>query len=415
MSPPFSSPPAPPTGIRFWLRWLPWLGGSVLAGLVVLGLLPKPLPVELAPVVRAPLVESVGDQGRTRVKHRYVISSPVAGQLKRIDWKAGAVVEAGKTVIAELESAPSDLLDASSRAQAEARVHGAEATGRMAGAHLASAQAAAAQARTDQERMDNLWTQHAVSQQDHDQALLRARTAAEEARAAEFSVQVADYELAQARALLQRGASGPSPGEPIVITSPVSGRILRVLQESARPVPGGFPLIEVGDPTDLEVEIELLSRDGARVQPGARAWLEQWGGTTPLAARVRLVEPSAFTKVSALGVEEQRVYVIADLIDPPEKRPALGDAFRVEGRVVVWEGASVLQVPAGALFQRGDLWQTFVFDHGVARLRTVVPGHRSGLATEIVSGLQENDRVIVYPGDQIADQVRVRPLVLTAR
>lgn len=179
-------------------------------------------------------------------------------------------------------------------------------------------------------------------------------------------------------------------------------------------VPSGFPLLEVGDPTDLEVRIEVLSRNGVRIAPGARVLLEHWGGERPLEARVRLVEPAAFTKVSALGVEEQRVYVIADFVDPVEARPTLGDGYRVEARIVTWEGSNVLRVPAGALFQREGVWQTFVFEGGRAQLRTVTPGRSNGIETEIVDGVSEGEAVIVYPGDRVEDGSRVRVIVVSA-
>jgi HlyD family secretion protein len=179
-------------------------------------------------------------------------------------------------------------------------------------------------------------------------------------------------------------------------------------------VPAGFPLLEVGDPTDLEVRIEVLSRDGVAVRPGARVMLEQWGGSESLAARVRLVEPSAFTKISALGVEEQRVYVIADLTDPPERRPTLGDSYRVEARIVVWEGPAVLQVPAGALFRRQGVTQAYAVADGRARLRTITAGRSNGLRTEVVDGLREGEPVIVYPGDQVAEGRTVRTLAVGA-
>jgi HlyD family secretion protein len=200
-----------------------------------------------------------------------------------------------------------------------------------------------------------------------------------------------------------------------VITSPVSGKILRVFQESARLVPAGFSLLEVGDPADLEVRIEVLSRDGVAIKPGARVMLEQWGGPEPLQARVRLVEPSAFTKISALGVEEQRVYVVADFVDPIEKRPTLGDSYRVEARVVTWENPNALRAPAGALFQRGGSWRTFAVDGTRARLREVTIGRGNGLMTEVLDGVRDGDQVVVYPGDKVSDGTRVEPLVIGGR
>jgi HlyD family secretion protein len=290
-------------------------------------------------------------------------------------------------------------------------VRTAEAAREAASAQRERASASAKMFAADLERLKQLYAHKVLSAQEFDTAQMRAITTAQEERAAEFGFKVAEFELEQARALLVRGEPGGG-AEPLVITSPVSGRILRVMQESARVVSSGFALLEVGDPTDLEVRIEVLSRDGVAIKPGARVILEQWGGAEPLAARVRLVEPSAFTKISALGVEEQRVYVIADFTDPLEKRPTLGDSYRVEARIVTWENANALQAPAGALFQRGGTWQTFVIDGSRARLQDVKAGRTNGIATEIVGGLHEGDTVIVYPGDKVTDGTRVAPLVV---
>lgn len=425
-SSPGSSPPLPAPSRngakkngaagRRWRRRLPWIGATVLLALIVAGLWPKPLPVELATVARGDLLVTVNEEGMTREINRYVISSPVAGQLERIDWKAGAVVEAHKTVLAVLETSGADFLDARAQAQAEARVQAAEANWRMAGAQLERARAAHALGAADLKRLTALAKTDAISRQQLDEATMREATAAQDVRATEFGRQVADFELQQARAVLLRGQPGGNPAQaPLVITSPVNGRVLRVFQESARVVPAGLPLLEVGDPTDLEARIEVLSRDAVKIHPGARVIVDQWGGPYPLTARVRVVEPSAFTKISALGVEEQRVYVVADFTDPVEKRPTLGDSYRVEGRIVVWEGNDVLKVPAGALFQRGDAWQTFVDVDGRTTLRTVQVGHTNGLETEIAGGLSAGERVVVFPGDKIEDGSRVSEIVVNPR
>ncbi len=410
------SSPAPKTQARGRpRRWL-WLGALALAVLIVLGLWPKPLPVETAVVSRGELVVSVSEEGMTRVRNRYVISAPVSGQLRRIDWKAGAPVRAGETPLAVLETSGADFLDTRTLAQAEARVRGAEAAREAALAQRERAAAAAKLASADYERAQKLFSREVVSPQELEAAQMRAIAAQQEERAAEFSLRVAEFELEQARAVVTRGAGGSAENaEPLVITSPVDGKILRVYQESARVVPAGFDLLEVGDETDLEARIEVLSRDGVAIRPGARVWIEQWGGPYPLEARVRLVEPSAFTKISALGVEEQRVYVVVDFVDPVEKRATLGDNYRVEGRIVTWEGSDVRQVPAGALFQRAGEWQTFVLEGGRARLKTVEVGRSNGMQTEVLSGLNEGERVIVYPGDQVRDGVRVTPLTVSAR
>lgn len=413
---PLPSSAAKKPGAPAWRRRLPWLGVVLLVALVVVGLWPRAVPVEAGTVSRGPLVVTIDEEGMTRVRNRYVISAPVAGQLRRIDWKAGAAVEAGKTVIAILETSGADFLDARSQAQAEARVRTAEAAREAAKAQRERASAGAKMFSADLDRLKQLFAQKVLSAQEYDSAQMRASTTQQEERAAEFALKVAEFELQQAQAILTRGASGGKSGaEPLVITSPVSGRILRVMQESARVVPGGFPLLEVGDSTDLEVRIEVLSRDGVAIKPGTRVMLEQWGGAEPLAARVRHVEPSAFTKISALGVEEQRVYVIADFTDALEKRPTLGDNYRVEARIVVWENGSALRAPAGALFQRGGVWQVFAIEAGRSKLRSVKIGRSNGVETEIVEGLGEGTRVVIYPGDKVVDGTRVAPLSVATR
>jgi HlyD family secretion protein len=397
-------------------RRVPWayIAGGVLLVLIVIGLLPKPVVVETARVTKGNLRVTVDEEGRTRVKNRYVIAAPAAGHMRRIELKPGAKVEARGTLLTSLETSGADLLDARSLAQAEARVRAAEAARDQAVARRESAKATAELARTEMERVQSLFAQVSVSRQDLDAAVTRARTTAEESRASEFGARIAEYELEQARALLMRGrpeAAGDTAQESLAtlpIYSPVNGRVLRVFQESARTVVSGTPLLEVGDATDLEVIVEVLSRDGVAIDQGAKVFLEQWGGGAPLEAKVRLVEPSAFTKISALGVEEQRVNVIADFVDAVEKRPTLGDAYRVEARIVVWEQDAVTQVAAGALFQRGGKWQVFVVDGGRARLREVKTGRSNGVMTQIVDGLREGDVVIVYPGDKIVEGVRVK-------
>jgi HlyD family secretion protein len=396
---------------------LPWIGAILLIAAIVAGLWPKPLDVETATVGRTDLVVTVNEEGMTRVKNRYVISAPVAGQLQRIDWKAGAAVVAGQTVLAVLSTSGADLLDARGLAQAEARVKAAEVNVELTGAQLTRARSVATLAKSERVRLQSLKERGAISQQELDVAVMRDEAAKEDVRAAEFARKIGEFELQQAQALLLRGQSAePSTEEkPLVITSPVNGRILRVFQESTRVVSGGTPLLEVGDPTDLELRIEVLSRDGVAIRPGARVMVDQWGGEQPLEARVRLAEPSAFTKISALGVEEQRVYVIADFVGPVEQRPTLGDSYRIEARIVTWEVPKAITVPSGAVFQRGNIWQTFVVEAGRARLHTIQVGRTNGLLTEIVHGLDEGQMVVVYPGDKVEDGRRVHALSLSDR
>jgi len=416
-SPALPAASAPQNRSPGWRRRLPLIGAVLLIALIVTGLWPRPIPVEVAAVARGPLFVTVDEEGMTRVRNRYVVAAPVSGQLRRIDWKAGAAVEAGRTVLAMLEPSGADFLDTRSQAQAEARVRAAGAAQEAAQAQRERAAAAARMYAAELQRAQKLRAEQVASVQEFDLAQMRAETAAQDVRAAEFGLKVAEFEWQQAKALLQRGAgaAGGMGTEPLAITSPVSGRILRVYQESTRVVPAGFALVEVGDPTDLEVRIEALSRDGVAIVPGARVLLEQWGGPAPLTARVRHVEPSAFTKISALGVEEQRVYVIADFVDPVERRPTLGDNYRVEARIVTWENADALRAPAGALFQRAGGWQTFAVEAGRSVRRDVKVGRSNGVETEVLDGLREGDRVVIYPGDKVADGMRVTPLVVSAR
>lgn len=398
------------TRAKRWSRAWPWIGGGLLVGIIAVGLWPKALPVELANARRGPLRVTVNEEGMTRLQHRYTISSPAAGLLRRIDLKPGTLIEAGKTVLAVLDTRGADLLDARTRAQVEAQIQAAHATVDRAAALQQSAIAAAALAHKDFARIQTLHTAGSVSPQEFDAAELRATRAAQDERAAGFALQVARFELQQARAWLARGTGATPSDEPLVITAPISGKILKVFQESERVVPAGFALLEVGDPTDIEARIEVLSRDAVAIKPGAEVALLKWGGQLPLRGVVRVVEPAAFTKISALGVEEQRVYVIVDLVDPISARSTLGDSYRVEADIVVWSSDAVLKIPAGALFQRGQDWQTYVVAGGRARLRAVDVGHGNGLEAEILGGIAMDEPVIVYPGDRVVDGVRVRAM-----
>jgi HlyD family secretion protein len=237
---------------------------------------------------------------------------------------------------------------------------------------------------------------------------LRESAAAKDKAAAEGGLRQAEAELAEFGA--GPGGSGDPARAPREVRSPANGKVLRVIEESARAVMPGTPLLEIGDPADLEVVIEVLSRDGAAIQPGATVDLEQWGGGEPLKARVRLVEPAAFTKVSALGVEEQRVRVIADLETPPERRLSIGDNFRVEARIILSETENVLKVPAGALFRQGSSWAAFVVSQGKAQLKPVKAGRTGGSEVQVTEGLAEKDEVILYPGSRVKDGQRVRPI-----
>jgi HlyD family secretion protein len=393
MNPPSSaSAPRPSAARRF--RWLPYAGAAVLLLLIALGLRPEAAPVETARAVYGPLRATVSEEGKTRIRQRYVVSTPVTGQLRRVPFKPGAEVAAGE-VVAAIEPMAASPLDARARRLAEARRDAATAT-------LEKTRAAHRLAQAELQRIERMFAEKTVSPQDLDDARLRETAAAREVVAAEGTLHAVEAELAD---------TGPAaaPAAMVEVRAPVGGRVLRVFQESERPVTGGTALLELGDPADLEVVIELLSRDGAALAPGARVELEQWGGTAPLEGRVRLVEPAAFTKISALGVEEQRVNVVADITTPLAQRRALGDNYRVEARVVVWESDRVLKVPVSALFRHGSDWAAYVVRDGRTRLQLVKAGRSSGAETQVLEGLRENDEVVLYPGDRITEEQRVKP------
>jgi HlyD family secretion protein len=379
-------------------RWIPYLGGAILLALIVFGLWPQPIPVETAKVISGSLRATVNEEGETRIKQRFIISAPVNGQLRRIPFKPGAEIVAGETVLAVIDPPASSPLDPRTRTTAEARRD-------TAVANLEKARATHNFAVSELKRNEKLHADGTVSEQELEIVQWREISAAREKSAAESALRQAEAELAD----FVSGDSHSST-RPTEVKSPVTGRVLRVFEESTRPVAAGTPLLEVGDPADLEVVIEVLSRDGAVIQPGAKVELEQWGGSQPLEARVRLVEPAAFTKISALGVEEQRVNVIADLVTPPEQRVNLGDNFRVEARIVTWETNETLKVPSGALFRRGAQWEAFVLQDGRARLRKISVGRSSGTETQILDGVKEGEGLVLYPGDRIRDGLRVRQI-----
>lgn len=393
-------------------RWLTIAGFVLSLGLaVVYGFLPRPLLVDTAVVGRAPLQVSIEAEGVTRVKERYVISAPVAGVARRIDLDVGDRVSAGQ-VLAWLAPLHSAVLDPRSRALAQARLAAAEAGLRVAQANRQAAAAAADYAAAELERLRRLRRRGVVSAEALDQADSAALRSAAEHSAAESAVEVARYELEAARSALRysaaRAAAASEPVEQVTLTAPVDGRVLKIHQRSEYVVEPGRPLLEVGDPAQLEVAIDLLSADAVRVSQGDPVWFRRWGGEGALAGRVRVVEPAGFTEVSALGVEEQRVWVIADFSAEGDRWRRLGDGYRVDAEVVLWQGDDVLQVPTSALVRHGDGWAVFRVDGGRARLTPVRLGRRSGLAAEVVSGLEAGDTLVDYPDDAVADGVRVR-------
>jgi len=344
----------------------------------------------------------VSEEGKTRVRNRYVVAAPVAGKMRRVLLKAGDPVEVGKTVLTVIEPTAPPLLDPRARAQAEAVVCMQEASRRQAAESLDARRTSLKLAEDNRTRMRSVRKEGSLSESDRDAAEADASVKAAEVRAAEFALRVIDYELAQARSALER-PEGVFPDNLLEIKSPVPGRVLNVRQESETVVAPGTPILEIGDPADIEIEAEILSRDAVVIHPGDSTVIEQWGGDAPLKARVRRVEPAAFTKISALGVEEQRVIVLCDLVDPPEAAKALGDRYRVEVRIAVWHADDVLAVPSGALFREGNVWKTFVCQHGVARLASLDAGRSDGRLTEVVSGLVAGDKVLLHPPDTVRD------------
>ena len=387
-------------------RLLPWLGGIFLLALVAWGLWPKPVVIETGTVTRGPLTVRVSEEGKTRVRNRYVVAAPVAGKMRRVSLKPGDEVQAGVTILTAIEPVAPPLLDPRARAQAEAVVSMTEASRKQAAESLEAKRAALKMAAADRDRMRAVTRGGSLSESDRDKTEGDASIKAAEVRAAEFSLQVIDYELAQARAAMERPDSNSSENI-LQMKSPVSGRVLKVMQESEMVVAPGTPILEIGDPTDIEIEAEILSRDAVTIHPGDLVEVGQWGGETPLQGRVRRVEPAAFTKISALGVEEQRVIVLSDLVDVPAAARALGDRYRVEVSVAVWQSDDVLIVPAGALFREGNAWQTYIFRNGTAKLTPVQAGHSDGRFTEILSGVEAGDEVLLHPPDTVKDGASV--------
>ncbi len=391
-----------------WRKGLLYLLGALVVLFVITGLLPKPVEVDTAKVTRGPLTVSVLEEGKTRIRDRYVVSPPVAGYLRRVPVRAGDPVVAGQTVVAVIQASPSSFLDPRARAQAEAAVRSAEAVLSQRHEQVQSATAELELARKELQRSGQLRQKGAISVQEYDTADNRVDMLERGLGSSGFALKVAEFELEQAKAAFVQATADPAEsGQPVEIRAPVSGFVLNVFEESARTVTPGLPIMELGDPKDLEAEIELLSSDAVNVKPGAEVSIEQWGGGAPLQGKVALVEPGAFLKVSALGVEEQRVKVRVNFVDLP--KGALGDRYRVEARIVTWSGGDVLQVPTGALFRRGNEWMTFAVEDGKARLTKVVIGHSDGVSAEVLKGLSDGQQVVLHPPDTVADGKRLSP------
>ena len=393
-----------------WLRTGAMVAGAVaVVAILVYALRPQPVPVDLATVDRGTVEVVVDEDGRTRVRDRYRITAPVAGTLRRLELDPGDSVADG-AVVARIDGPEAGVVDARTRAQLQTRMAAAEAGVGRAEAMVEAAEAGVIDAREELRRQRILLEQGggSASAVDRAEALLRAREA--EVRSAEFGVRAARGEVEDLRLALARpgGVSPAGEDEALELRTPVAGRVLQVHRESAGAVGPGEPILEVGDPARLEVVVDLLSGDAVRVVAGAEAVIRRWGGDEDLPAVVRRVDPSGFTRVSALGIEEQRVNVVLDPVGAEALWSRLGDGFRVEARIVIERADDVLRVPSGALFRNDEGWAVFRAADGRIEERTVEVGRRSPALVEVLAGLDEGDRVVVFPGDRVGSDVRYR-------
>ncbi len=387
------------------------LGGAVLLALF-LAFRPQALPVDVLTLESSDLVVTVDEEGETRVRDVFVLSTPVAGRMLRIEAEAGDDVIANESILAEIEPVDPGFLDFRSEAQAQAAIRSAQSATALAQAEVDQALAELEFARAELDRARELIIDNTISQRALDDAERLQKTTKATYTTKLAALQVKNFELERARAELLSPTQGrPAPGdcECIPVSSPVDGVILRVLQESEGVVPAGEPLLEIGNSTDLEIVVDLLSADAVKVASGQRVIIEGWGGEVALEGRVQRVEPFGFTKVSALGIEEQRVNVIVDFVSEPQQWARLGHGYQVDLRIVLWEGSDLIRVPLTALFRNGNQWALFVDNDGEAERRQVEIGKRNGLQAEIVSGLEAGERIVMHPGDQVVDGVRIQP------
>jgi HlyD family secretion protein len=381
--------------------------GLLLLVLLALAFRPQPIPVDAVEVARGPMSVTIEQRGVTRVVDRYVVSAPVAAHAQRLALRVGDAVTSGETLLELAPVAPVPL-DARSLAQAQARAEQAQAALAAAQAHRQAAAAAAEFAEARIQRAQRLFKAGDLPEEAFEQTRAAVLEARANLRSAEFNVQIARYELDAARAGLAYQEAGAAPREPVLaLRAPVAGRVLAVHQQSEGVVAAGQPLLEIGDPAALEVAVDVLSHDAARLRPGVPVTLHRWGGA-PLEAAVRRVEPAGFMRVSALGVEEQRVLVIVDVLSPHEQWRQLGTGYRVEARFVLWRDEDVLQVPEGALFRTPQGWAVFVLEGQQAQLRQVEPGARADLRAQILQGLAAGEEVIVHPDSALEPGQRVR-------
>lgn len=380
-----------------------------LAGLLVWAFMPRPIPVELAEVAPRTIEVAVEEEGEARIREVFTISATIGGKLQRIGLHAGDDVVANETVVAVIGPAAPALLDARARAVAEATVAAAQSAVDLARAQVAQAEAAVEFTTAEADRSRALYERAAISARLLDTAILDQRTAKAALDSARANLSVRERELESARAVLGTPDFAAADACCVSLIAPVSGKVLRVLSEDEQVVAPGTPILEIGNPGNLEISVDLLSRDAVRVSAGAAAQITGWGGP-PIPARVERIEPSATTRVSALGIDEQRVGVILTLEGDPQDWQLLGHGFRVIARITLWRGEDVLSIPVGALFRDGSDWAAYVVQDGRARLQTITLGERNEAMAQVLTGLAAGDAVIVHPGDTVADGVAVTPL-----
>ncbi len=377
---------------------------GVIAAAVYFSLAPRPILVEAVEARRGPIQVSIVEEGKTRVADRYIVSAPVAGSLRRLNFKVGDQVRSGQT-LARIDPPPAAALDSRARAESQARVDVASASLERAKEDVETARSDVRYWETELPRIRDGVDAGVTARERLDQAVADERRAKTVLRAAEQQVEVAKSELEAARVQLKFAAAATADrsGSSVAVRAPVAGRVLEIMQESETVVSAAQPLVAIADPNGLEVEVEVLSSDAVQIGEGMRVLLERWGGPKPLEAVVRRVEPVAFTKISALGVEEQRVLIIVDIASPKEEWLSLGDQYRVEARFILSEDNDVLQVPSSALFRHENGWAVFRAGAEAAATQPVEVGRRSGLTAEILSGLAPGDRIVNHPSDTVAD------------
>ncbi|MCB0713046.1 MAG: efflux RND transporter periplasmic adaptor subunit [Ignavibacteriae bacterium] len=378
-----------------YLRWIVPL--LIVGGLIVVSLLPKPVPVDIANVSRSNMVVAVEVEGVTRVRDLFLVAASVSGRVKRIELKEGDQVSEGSPITTIYPA----QMNPAQRSELEAQISSIEASQQSTEANVEGLKNQLTQARKEEERLKNLLDAGAIAEQQYEQAELAVKTLADQLESARYAVRSTAKQVEAAKS--GRAAYGSNTAG-INVVAPASGSVLRVFEESERVVMAGTPLIAIGNPKGLEIVVDVLSTDAVKIEPGDRILIDGWGGDKQLEGIVRYIEPSAFTKISALGIEEQRVNIIGMFSEYPDK---LGDGYRVIARIVTWEGADVLQVPSSALFRDGESWGVFVVEDGTAHKRTVTIGHRNAFDVEVIEGLSEGDQVILHPSNQIEDGVGV--------